>query len=91
MDSIVPYAIWLALILIGVGVLAIVVFGLRNLTYGKINPLSAVAIGVPLLIFVILGLIMGQWDLAAIWTVMIILALALVALLLTGVRGLSGL
>ena len=90
MDAIIPYAIWLAIILVAVGILAIVVFGIRNLTYGKVDPLSAVSIAVPLVIFAILGLVIGKWDVAAIWTVVIVFALAIVALLVSGIRGLSG-
>lgn len=90
MDAIVPYAVWAALILVSLGVIAIVAFGLRNLTYGKIQPLSAVVIVVPVIILVLLGLILGEWDQAAIWTVVIMFALAALALLASGLRGLSG-
>lgn len=90
MGTIVPYAIWLSIILVSLGIIAIVVFGIRNLGYGKINPLSAVAIAVPLVLFALLGLIIGEWDLAAIWTVVIMLIVTVLALFLSGVRGLSG-
>ena len=89
MDSIIPYAIWLAVILVGLGIVAIIVFGARNLTYGKINPVSAATIAAPALIFAVLGLIMGEWDLAAIWTVVIMFALATIALVVTGIGGLT--
>lgn len=90
MDAIVPYAVWAALILVALGVIAIVVFGLRNLTYGKIQPLSAIAIVIPVLVLVLLGLILGEWDQAAIWTVVVMFSLAAIALLASGLRGLSG-
>lgn len=89
MESIIPYAIWLAVILVALGILGIVVFGARNLTYGKINPISAATIAAPALIFAVLGLIMGEWDLAAIWTVVIMFVLASVALIVTGIGGLT--
>lgn len=90
MDAIVPYAVWAALILVVLGVLAIAIFGARNLTYGKIQPLSAIAIVIPAVILVVLGLVMGDWDQAAIWTVVIMFALAALALLASGLRGLAG-
>ena len=88
MDAIVPYAVWAALILVGLGVAGIVLFGLRNLTYGKINGLSAAIVVIPAIILVAIGFSTGEWDIAAIWTVVIMFGLAVAALFLSGLRGL---
>lgn len=88
MDAIVFYAIWAGIILAGLALLGMIVFGLRSLVYGKINVSSIVMIALPLVLLVVLGLVMGDWALAAIWSVIIMFALCLVALLLSGVRGL---
>lgn len=90
MESIVPYAVWAALILVVLGVVAIVIFGIRNLTYGKINPISMAIVAVPILLLVLLGLIMGDWDQAAIITVVIMFVLAALGLVASGLRGLTG-
>lgn len=90
METIVPYAVWAALILVVLGILAIVIFGLRNLTYGKINPVSMAIIAVPIVLLLLLGMIMGDWDQAAILTVVIMFSLAALALIASGLRGLSG-
>lgn len=90
METIVPYAVWAALILVVLGILSIVVFGLRNLTYGKINPVSMAIIAIPIVLLLLLGMIMGDWNQAAILTVVIMFSLAALALIASGLRGLSG-
>ncbi len=87
MDAVLPIAVWATIILTGLGILAILLFGLRGLVYGKVDPISVVIIIVPVVLFVVLGFAMG-WALGAMWTVLIMFALAMLALLLTGVRSL---
>ena len=88
MEAIVPYAIWAVVILVALGIIAIVIFGLRGLTYGKAEPLSIAIVAIPIAVLVVLGLVMGDWAEAGIWTVVIMIAVASLALLLSGTRGL---
>lgn len=87
MDAVLPIAVWAAIILTGLGLLAILLFGARSLAYGKVEPLSVAIVLVPAVLFLVLGFTMG-WALGAMWTVLIMFALAMLALLLTGVRSL---
>ncbi|SHK08811.1 hypothetical protein [Rhodothermus profundi] len=86
MENIVPLAIWAALILMGLGLVAQVIFGLRNLTYGKISPVSMLIVVLPGLLMVVLGFTTGSWAEAGVTTVLVMFALTAVALLLSGLR-----
>lgn len=90
MEALIPIAIWTVIILVGLGVLTMLVFGLRNATYGKINPFAVVMVAVPLVLLVVLGVSMDDWGTAGILTVLIMLALGAVALLLSGLRSVLG-
>lgn len=86
MESIVPYAIWTALILAGLGVVSLLLFSIRNVFHGKIELLSMVILAVPGVIVVIMRLIMDTWAQAAIGTLLAMFALTILGLLLSGVR-----
>ncbi len=86
MGNIVPLAIWAALILLGLGLIAQVIFGLRNLTYGKISPVSMLIVALPLLLMVVLGFSVGSWAQAGVITVLVMFGLTVVSLLLSGLR-----
>lgn len=86
MEGIVPLAIWAALILLGLGLVAQVIFGLRNLTYGKISPISMLIVVLPVLLVVVLGFTVGSWAQAGVITVLVMFGLTAVALLLSGMR-----
>ena len=88
MDSILPIAVWISVGLIGLALLAMVLFGLRSILHGKINPITAVVIVIPVVLLGILGVVMGDWAVAGIWTMVIMFALAVLGLLLSGIRGL---
>ena len=88
MDALVPIAIWAVIILVGLGLLAIVVFGARSLSYGKVQPLSTAIVAAPVLVLVVLGFVLGDWAEAGIWAVVIMFAVAIVGLVLSGTRGL---
>lgn len=90
MEALVPYSIYLVLGLVGLGVLAIIVFGLRNLTYGNVNPLTMVLSSAPVVLLVVLGFVLGDWSVAGIYTVLITLVVTAATLLLSGLRGLIG-
>ncbi|WP_041806348.1 hypothetical protein [Rhodothermus marinus] len=86
MEGIVPLAIWAALILLGLGLIAQVIFGLRNLTYGKISPISMLIVVLPVLLMVVLGFTVGSWAQAGVITVLVMFVLTAIALLLSGLR-----
>lgn len=90
MEAIIPIAIWTVIVLVGLGVLTMLVFGLRNATYGKVNPFAVVMVALPLAILVILGFVLDDWGHAGILTIIIMLALGAVALLLSGLRSVLG-
>ena len=74
--------------LMGLGLLAMLVFGVRSLVYGKLNPLTMAIICMPVVLLLVLGFVMGDWSRAGLLTIAIMLVLALVSLLLTGLKGL---
>lgn len=76
-----------ALGLVGLGILAIALFSARNLAYGKVEPIKIVTMAIPVVVLVALGFIMPTWAQAGILTLIIMMGLALLALLYTGVRG----
>lgn len=88
MSNIVPFAIWAAVIIMGLGLVGMLLFGLRSILHGKINPVTAVIILIPIVLLVVLGLVVGDWAVAGIWTMVIMFGLALVGLFLSGLRGL---
>jgi len=90
MTGIVLYVIWAALIISGFSLLAIVLFGIRNLTYGKMDYVTMALLGVPVVVMAILGFTMDTWADAAIITVLILLAMTSLSLLGSSIRGLLG-
>ncbi len=81
-------AIYIVFALLGLGLLAMVVFGIRSLTHGKVDPMTISIMAVPVVILVILGLVMPSWAEAGITTILVTMCLALLALLYTGAKGL---
>lgn len=90
MNGIVPYAIWAVLIVSGLSLLTMAIFSIRALLQGKVEPVSIILVAIPILIFGVLGLVLGDWALAAVYGFLISLALSALALLLSGLRGLFG-
>lgn len=88
MESIVPIAIYAAIIIMGLALLGLVLFGVRSILHGKINLLTGLIVLVPALLLVILGFVTGDWAVAGIWTMAIMFVLAALALFLSGLRGL---
>lgn len=85
-NIILPIAIWAAILLAGLSVLGMGIFGLRSLAYGKVEPLSIVLIGIPLLLIVGFGFAMETWAQAGIFTLVTMFGLAILGLLATGIR-----
>ena len=88
MDTLVPIAIWIAAIILGLGLLGMLLFGVKSILNGKINLVTAAIILVPAILLLILGLVLGDWAIAGIYTLVIMFALAAVSLLVSGIRGL---
>jgi hypothetical protein len=91
MEGLIPIAVYTVIVLVGLAVLTIALFGVRNFTYGKVNPLSIAMVVVPILILVALGVAMDDWGQAGILTLLIMLGLAALSLLLSGLRTMLGL
>lgn len=87
-NTILFISIWAAIGLSGLSLLALVGFGLRNLTYGKVEPLTMGAVAVPFLILVALGAAMETWAEAGIITLIVMFALSLLGLVYSGVKNL---
>ena len=88
MDTLVPIAIWIAAIILGLGLLGMLLFGVKSILNGKINLVTAAIILVPAILLLILGLVLRDWAIAGIYTLVIMFALAAVSLLVSGIRGL---
>jgi hypothetical protein len=82
-------SIWAAVILAGLGLLGIALFGLRNLAYGKVETLSIGTVVLPALIFVGLGVSTGTWAQAGIVTVIVMFGFALLGLVYSGIQNLT--
>ena len=87
METLVPIGVWLVFALVGLGVLTIVLFGVRSLVYGKIDKMSILYVGLPMLLMVILGFVLGDWTMAAMYTLIVMIGLAILAMLVTSMRG----
>lgn len=88
MNVILPVAIYAAIALIGLGILGMLISGLRSLAYGKLRPLTIGIVVVPGVLAVILGVSMETWAQAGIFTLLIMFGLTLLAMLVTGIRAL---
>ena len=83
--------ILMSMVAVGAGFLILVVFGLRNMSRGKHNKFSVGAVVVPFVIFgICIPLAGGEYSKAAILTVMVMAVIAVIGLVYSGVRGLTG-
>ncbi len=82
--------IGIVLALVGVSLLAMVLFGIRSVMNGKVKPMSMAAVAVPLVLLGVLGMVMQDWPTAAIYTLLIMLALTSLSMLLASLKGLIG-
>lgn len=90
MDSVSVYAIWAAVIILGLAILGLALFGVRSILQGKVNPFSAAAVLIPAIVLVIFGFVTGDWSVAGIWTLVVMMGLAAASLVVSGIRGLFG-
>jgi len=86
--NLVVISFYIVTALMGLGLLSILLFGVRSLVYGKVNIFTLVILCIPVVLLVGLGLVMGDWSRAGLLTIVIMLALAVFSLLATGIKGL---
>lgn len=86
--SVLNIALYVVFALIGLGLLVMLASGVRSLMFGKVKMLSVGLVAVPLLLFVVLGLVLPTWTDAGIMAIMLSLGLTLVALLVSGIKNL---
>ena len=83
--------ILLSVVAVGATFAILIVFGLRNLSRGKHNKFSVGAVIVPFIIFgICVPLTAGSYAKAAIFTVIIMAVIAIIGLVYSGARGLTG-
>lgn len=91
MESLVFYLITAVVALIGLGLAGMLLFGLRNIIWGKIKPLSIIMLVFPFVIMAGIGLATdGDWPYAAVVTVFVMIALAALGLVFSGIKGILG-
>lgn len=73
--------------LVVMGVIAIMVAGVRNITLGKSSPKKVIVMVVPVVIFVIAYLATGSFDQGGIATMMIMMVAMILAIAVTGLKG----
>ncbi len=87
MESLVPVAVWAVIALVGLGILSIILFGVRSLLNGKIDKTSVLFIAIPAVLAVVLGLVLGDWAMAGIYTTLAMIGLAILAMFWTSIQG----
>ncbi len=87
MEALVPIAVWIVIALVGLGIISILLFGLRSLLNGKIDKMSILFIALPIVIMVALGFGLGDWAMAGIYTLLIMIGLAILAMFWTSIQG----
>ena len=80
-------AVGLALALIGIGVLGMLVSGVRAIIDGRSEFKKVSIMAVPVVVFVISYLTMGTFDQAGIATLVLMIGLMVISIVLTGTRG----
>ncbi len=90
MESIVHILIWAVLVVMGLALLTMLVFGIRSAAHGKVSPISASLVVVPLVLLAILGFVIGDWGYAGIVTVLVMFGVGVLAVILSGVRSVLG-
>ena len=86
--NLVVISFYIVTALMGLGLLSILLFGVRSFVYGKVNILTLVILCIPIVLLFVLGFVMGDWARAGILTIAIMMGLAMSSLLVTGVKSL---
>ncbi|PEN08012.1 hypothetical protein CRI93_06105 [Longimonas halophila] len=87
-NAILFWSIIVALGLSGLSLVAMGLFSLRNVSYGKVRPVTVVLVVAPMLLLSVLGFTMQTWAEAGVLTVVIMFIVSLLGLLGSGVRSL---
>ena len=87
-NAILFWSIITALGLTGLSIVSMAIFSLRNVSYGKVRPITVVLIVAPILLLTVLGFTMQTWAEAGILTVVIMFITSLLGLMGTGIRSL---
>ena len=90
MEGLVPILIYVVLGLIALGLLVIVVAGVLSLVRGKVKVSTLAALAVPVVVFAIAWAVSGTPVEAVITTVLVLLGIGILAVLLSGLKGLVG-
>ncbi|MGF1669719.1 MAG: hypothetical protein ACFCU6_04660 [Balneolaceae bacterium] len=80
-------AIGLALGLMAIGVVGMIFGGVRNVTSGKSEIKKVSMMAVPFVVFAISYAITGAFDRAGVATMIVMMAIMIVSIALTGMRG----
>lgn len=86
--NLVVISFYIVTALMVLGLLSILLFGVRSLVYGKVNIFTLAILCIPIVLLVGLGLVIGDWSRAGLLTIAIMLALAVFSLLVTGIKSL---
>ena len=74
--------------LVGLSLVSILLFGVRSIINGKIEPLKMLFLGFPFVLFGVLGLgIVPSWAEAGVWTLVVMIGATVIAMLYTSFRG----
>ncbi|MTI87049.1 MAG: hypothetical protein FH748_03675 [Balneolaceae bacterium] len=83
----VTLSVGIGLILIVLGVVAMVIAGVRSLTQGKSDTKRIGMMAVPFVIFAISYAVLGEFAKSGVLTAVVMMAIMIVAIALTGLRG----
>lgn len=87
-------AVWAALLLVGVALVAVVIFGIKSIAEGKFRMTTLAAMVVPVVVFVIAYALSSgaeaPFAAAAVLTSLILIVIAAGAILVIGLKGLIG-
>lgn len=87
-SALVVVGIYAAIGITGLSIATLIGFGIRNLTYGKVKPLTVGAIAVPVVVLGILLVAMPSAAEAGIMALIVMFALSLLGLVYTGIKNL---
>ncbi len=79
--------LWIAAGLLGIAILAIVFSGVRGIVNGNLDLKKIGVMLLPVIIWIVVLLITASWIKAGLLTMLIMLALMIIAIFLTGARG----
>lgn len=85
-NIILPIALWVAIALAGLSILVMGLSGLRSVWFGKVKPLTIGIISLPGVLVLLLRAVFETWIQAGIYTLVIMFALLILGMVLTGAR-----